>query len=72
MLKYQNAFDILTNFILEDNDNFLLLKYCFKKNAFLYLYIYSTLFLKCFCRVDDYGIKSNLAFAVAHAGYRNQ
>ena len=38
----------------------------------MYQYIYSTLFLKNFCRVDDYGIKSKLAFKVAHAGYRSQ
>ena len=71
-LKYQNAFDILNNFILEHNNNFLLLKECFKKNALLYQYIYSTPFPKYFCRVDDYGIKSKLAFEVAHAGYQNQ
>ena len=57
---------------MEDNNNFLLLKDCFKKNALLYQYIYSTLFPKYFCRVDDYGIKSKLAFEVAHTGYRKQ
>ena len=72
MLKYQNAFDILNNFILEDNNNFLLLKEYFKKNPLLYQYIYSALFLKYFSRVDDYSIKSKLAFEVAHAGYRKQ
>ena len=69
LLKYQNAFDILNNFIMEDNNNFVLLKEYFKKNALLYQYIYSTLFPKYFCRVDDYGIKSKLVFEVAHAGY---
>ena len=72
MLKYQNAFDISNNFILEDNNNFLSLKEYFKKNDLLYQYIYSTLFSKYFCRVDDYGIKSKLAFEVAHVGYQNQ
>ena len=71
-LKYQNAFVILNSFILEDNNNFLLLKEYFLKNAFLYHYIYPTLFPKHFCRVDDFGIKSKLAFEVAHAGYQNQ
>ena len=69
LLKYQNAFDILNNFIMEDNNNFVLLKEYFKKNALLYQYIYSTLFPKYFCRVDDYGINSKLVFEVAHAGY---
>ena len=68
-LKYQNAFDILNNFVLEDSKSFLLLKEYFKKNALLHHYICSALFPKHFCRVDDYGIKSKLAFEVAHAGY---
>ena len=71
LLKYQNTFDILNNLILEDNNNFLLLKKYFKKNTLLCQYIYSTLFPKYFCRVDDYGIKSKLAFEVAHGGYQN-
>ena len=71
-LIYQNAFDILNNFVLEDSENFLLLKEDFKKNALLNHYIYSALFPKYFCRVDDYGIKSKLPFEVAHAGHRNQ
>ena len=44
----------------------------FKKNALLYQYIYSTLFPKYFCRVDDYGIKSKLAFEVTHTGHQSQ
>ena len=38
----------------------------------LYCINTSILLLKYFCRVDDYGVKSKLAFEVAHAGYRNQ
>ena len=72
-LKYQHAFDILNNFILEDNlRNIQLLKEYPKKNDLLYQYIYSTLFPKYFCRVDDYCVKSKLAFEVAHAGCQNQ
>ena len=48
-LKYQNAFDIVNYFILEENNNFVLLKDFFKKNALLYQYIYSNLFPKYFC-----------------------
>ena len=68
-LKYQNAFDILNNFVLEDSKNFLLLKEYFKMNTLLHHYICSALFPKYFCRVDDYGIKSKLALEVAHVGY---
>ena len=47
-LKYQNVHDIVNNFILEVNSNFLLLKEYFKKNALLYRYFCSTLFSKYF------------------------
>ena len=71
-LKYQNAFDIVNNFILEENNNFALVKDFLKKNALLYQYIYSNPFPKYFCRIDDYGVKSKMAFKVAYAGYQNQ
>ena len=71
-LKYQNAFDIVNNFILEENTNSVLLKDFFKKSALLYQYIYSNLLPKYFCRIDDYGVKSKMAFEVANAGYQNQ
>ena len=71
-LKYQNAFDILINFILEDNNDFLVPKKYFKENALLYQYIYSTAFPNNFCRVDDYGVKSKLVFEVAYAGYKKE
>ena len=71
-LKFQNANEIINKFILEDANNFLLLKECFKKNAILFQNVYSTLSPKYFCRIDDYGVKSKLVFEVAHAGYQNQ
>ena len=71
-LKYQNAFDIINNFILEEKNNFVLLKELFKKNALLYQYIYSNLFPKYFRRIDNYGVKSEMAFEVAYAGYQYQ
>ena len=64
--------EILNNFITEDNNNFLRLKEYFKQNALMFQYVYSTLFPKYFCRVDDYSKKNKLAFGVAHAGYQNQ
>ena len=71
-LKYQNTFDIINNFILEENNNFMLFKEFFKKNALLFQYIYSDIFLKYFCRRDDYGVKSKMAFKAAYAGNQNQ
>ena len=71
-MKYQNAFDIINNFILEENNNFVLLKEFFKKNALFYRYIYSHLFPKYFCGIDNYAVKSKMAFEVAYAGYHNQ
>ena len=38
----------------------------------MFQYIYSSLFPKYFCRVDDYSVKNKLAFEVAHAAYQNQ
>ena len=62
----------MNNFITEDNNNFLRLKEYFKQNALMFQYVYSTLFPKYFCRVDDYSKKNKLTFEVAHAGYQNQ
>ena len=72
LLKYQNAFAIANNFILEENNNVVLLKDFFEKNALLYQYIYSNPFWKYFHRIDDYGLKSKMTFEVAYAGYQNQ
>ena len=72
MMKFQNANEVVNSYILEDAKNFLSLKECFKKNVILFQYVYSTLFSKYFRRIDDYGIKSKLAFEVAQAGYQNQ
>ena len=38
----------------------------------MFEYVYLSLFLKYFCRVDAYGIKNKLAFAVARAAYQNR
>ena len=62
----------MNNFILEGNNNIVLLKEFFKKNVLLYQHICSNLFLKYFCRVEDYDVKSKVAFEVAYAVYQNQ
>ena len=62
----------MNSFVAENIKNFLKLKYFFRKNVLMFEYVYSSLFPKYFCRVDAYGIKNKLAFAVAHAAYQNR
>ena len=59
-LKYQNASEIVHDFIVENNEHFLKLKEYFKRNAYVYQYIYTVLFQKYFCGVEDYGVKSKV------------
>ena len=58
---------IYTPFILRDK---IILKWL--QNAPVYQYISALLILKYFCRVDDYDVKSKLAFDIAYGGYKNQ
>ena len=37
----------------------------------MFQFIYSNLFPKYFCRIDNYGVKGKMAFVVAYAGYHN-
>ena len=71
-LKYQNASEIVNNFIAENKEHFPRLKEYFKRNAQVSQYIYATMFPKCFCRVDDYGVNSKVAFDIAYRGYKNE
>ena len=52
---------LFNDFIVE-NKHFLELKEYFKRNALIYQYIYALLFPKYFCKEDDYGVRSKLAF----------
>ena len=56
--KYQNAHKTLKNFITGEKNNFLRLKSFLKKNLLTFQYVYSVLFPKYFCRVDDYCIRN--------------
>ena len=71
-VKYQNASEIVNNFIIENNKHFLILKEYFKRNALIYQYIYASLFPKHFFRVDNYGMRGKLAFDIAYGSYKNQ
>ena len=72
LLKYQNASQIVNDFIVGNNEHLQNLKEYFKRNALIYQYIYAFLFPKCFCRVNDYFVKSKLAFDIAYGSYKNQ
>ena len=64
-LKYQNASETVNNFFIKNNEHFLKLKEYFVRNEQVYQYIYAMLFPKNFCRVDDYRVKSKVAFNIA-------
>ena len=53
-LKYQTVAEIVSKFA--NKSGLLLLKHFFKQNAFIYQFVYSTLFPKYFCRIDDQAI----------------
>ena len=72
MLTYQNASEIINDFIVEKNEHFPRLKEHFKRNPQVYQNIYAPRFLKYFCWVDNYGMKSKIAFDVAFGGYKNK
>ena len=44
----------------------------FNRNMQVHQYIYATLFPKYFCWVDDYSVKSKVAFGIAYGVYKNE
>ena len=71
-LKYQNASKIINGFIVENNKHFLVFKEYFKRITLISQYIYALSSPERFCRVDDYSVRSKLAFDVTYGGYKNQ
>ena len=69
-LKYQTVYEIITKFIEEGG--LAQLKCFFKNNAFIYQFVYSTLFPKYFCRIDDKAIESKCCFELAFDNYNAQ
>ena len=69
-LKYQTAYEIITKFIEEGG--LAQLKCFFKNNVFIYQFVYSTLFPKYFCRIDDRAIESKCCFELAFNNYNAQ
>ena len=72
IFKYQNVYEIINDFIAENKEHFSKLKEDFGKNPQVSQYDFATLFPKYFCRVDDYDVKSKVAFDTAYSGYKNE
>ena len=69
-LKYQTVAEIVSKFANEGG--LLQLKQFLKQNAFIYQFVYSTLFPKYFCRIDDQAIQSRCSFELAFTNYKAQ
>ena len=63
---------VLLLIITAANKHFSALKEYFRKNAQVYQYLYAILHPKYFCRVDNPGVKSKLAFDLTFGGYKNE
>ena len=61
-VKYPDAKKIILDFLKHDQGNLKVLSDYLEKNGILYQLLYGNLFPKCFCRVNDYGIKAKLLF----------
>ena len=66
----ETAYEIITNFIEEGGLS--QLKYFFKNNEFVYQFVYSTLFPKYFCRIDDKATETKCCFELAFNKYNAQ
>ena len=60
LLKNQTAYEIISTFVEEGG--LAQLKCFLKQDAFIYQFIYSTLFPKYFCRIGDKAIESKCCF----------
>ena len=61
-VKYPDAKKIILDFLKHDQGNLKVLSDYLEKNGILYQFLYGNSFPKCFCRVNDYGIKAKLLF----------
>lgn len=68
--KYQETSTIVNNFVTANNKHFPVLKEYYRKNAQVYQYLYTMLYPKFFCRVDNREVKSKQGFNLAFAGYK--
>ena len=69
-LKYNTANKIVCDYVSQYGMNSLTT--FFKQNANIYHFIYSTLFLKYFCRIDNDTIQSRYIFETAFVNFKAQ
>ena len=69
-LKYNTANKIVCNYVSQYEMNSLTT--FFKQNANMYQFIYSTLFPKYFCRIDNNAIQSRFIFETAFLNFKAQ
>ena len=71
-IKYQDAKDMLLDFLKQEESNSNVLSDFLEKNAILYQFLYGNLFPKCFSRVNDYGIRAKTLFNTYYTNYTVQ
>ena len=71
-IKYQDAKDIMLEFLVNDPFNIDVLSDFLEKNAILYQYLFGNLFPKCFSRINDYGINAKTLFNTYYQNFHVQ
>ena len=71
-VKYPDAKKIILDFLKHDQGNLKVLSNYLEKNGILYQFLYGNLFPKCFCRVNDYGVKAKLLFNTYYENFNVQ
>ena len=71
-VKYPDAKKIILDFLKHDQGNLKVLSDYLEKNGILYQFLYGNLFPKCFCRVNDYGVKAKLLFNTYYQNFNVQ
>ena len=71
-VKYQHAKDIMITFTQNDQSNLNVLSEFLEKNAIVYQFLFGNLFPKCFCRVNDYGIRAKTLFSTYYHNFNVQ
>ena len=71
-MKYQDAKDIMITFLFNDPSNLDILSNFLQKNGVLYQFVFGNLFPKCFCRINDYGIRAKTLFSTYYHNFNVQ
>ena len=71
-IKYQDAKDIMITFLFNDPSNLNILSDFLEKNGVLYQFLFGNLFPKCFCRINDYGIRAKTLFSTYYHNFNVQ